>query len=288
MFVNPRVRIQSTRAVTLLELIFVMAIVGIVFAVTQALLARTIESWWKVNANADAQQQLYKAQNFLERDLRSAAFETEAGRETLAIQSPATSTELNSLAGADGDVFWFLSAIDPVSGEFQRRQSGAPLWQRNILYYAVTPMGLAGLDYFGAGQDVAGYESACPFKVLIRKEIDHGVPTLAGGPESNMENLMTPLEVLPYLNRPNGYDTSGMAAPGVTVRPVCGNLLTFRVSLDAATRGVALDIRATALERAKREGGINDRDLSTNPATQQLNLMLFPPNRQGPPIPVAP
>lgn len=281
MFVSLNSRPVTPRGVTLLEVIFVTLIVGVIFLVTQALLARTIDSWWRVNANADAQQQLYKAQNFLERDLRSAAFETEVGRETLAVQSPATSTELTSLAGADGDVFWFLSAVDPISGEFQRRASGAPLWQRNILYYAVTPTGLPGLGYFGAGQNVGGYESACPFKVLIRKEIDFGVPTVAGGPESDEERLMTPLQVLPYLNRPNGYDTSGMASPGSTVRPICGNLLTFRVSLDPPTRGVRLDIRSTALERAQREGGIGDRDLSTDPATQQLQLMLFPPNRQG-------
>ena len=244
---------------TIVEMMLVMTITALVFAVTQALLARTIDMWWKVNANADAQQQLYKAQNFLERDLAGAAYETEVGRETVRIEKiPA---ELINLIGSDGDVLWFLTAVDPVSGQFVRRD-GRPFWQRNILYYAVTPTSLDTFDFSGGGMSAGGYESACPFKVLVRKEIDFGDPTDPDSPDP--EPLLGYSDVAGFLNRPDGYSTASMGA-----------------DLVPSTRGVSIDLRATAVQRAKREKPIGDRDLSNDPATQQLLLTLFPPNRQG-------
>lgn len=261
-----------------------MVITAIIFAVTQALLARTIDSWWKVNANADAQQQLYKAQNFLERDAASAAYETEVGRETIGLEKAPSS--LANLSGSDGDVLWFLSAVDPVSGRFQRLQTGEPYWQRNILYYCVTPTSLNTFGYLGAGFNSGGYEGGCPFKVLLRKEIDFGpyTPPASGDDAVDgalKEPLMSYSDILPYLTRPNGYSTAGMAGPAVSVRPISGNMLSFRVDLSPATRGINLDLRATAIDRARREGPIDNRDLSTDPATQQLQITVFPPNRQG-------
>lgn len=254
-----------------------MAMTALIFAVTQSLIIRTIDTWWKVNANADAQQQLYKAQNFLERDLASAAFETEVGRETIRIEK--APTELVNLIGADGDVLWFLSAVDPLSGKFIRK-NGEPFWQRNILYYCVTPTSLETFGFVGQGTGVGGYESACPFKVLIRKEIDYGASTNPD-PGSEREPLMSYTDMITYLDRPEGLNTSTMVKPRVSVRPISGNILTFRADLVPATKGVSLDLRATAVERAKRDGPVGSRDLSTDPATQQLQLTLFPPNRQG-------
>jgi hypothetical protein len=262
---------------SLIEAMLVMAITSIIFAITQLLLARTIESWWKVNANSDAQQQIYKAQNFLERDLASAAYETEAGRETIRIAK--APPELVHLTGSDGDVLWFLSAVDPVSGDFVRKD-GEPFWQRNILYYCVTPTSLNTFDYLGAGTSVGGYESACPFKVLVRKEIDFGDPTTSD-PNSVKEPLLSYSDLTAYLDRPDGYSTSSMVKPGVSVRPISGNILTFRADFVPSTKGVSIDLRATAIDRAKREGRIDTRDLSEDPATQQVRLTLFPPNHQG-------
>ena len=255
----------------------VMTITALVFAVTQALLARTIDMWWKVNANADAQQQLYKAQNFLERDLAAAAYETEVGRETIGIEEKPS--DLIHLAGAsDGDVLWFLSAVDPVSGQFIRRD-GKPFWQRNILYYAVTPTSLNTFGFSGGGFNLNDYETGCPFKVLVRKEIDFDTPT---NPDSDHpEPLLSYFDLAAYLNQPDGYSTASMGAANASVRPISGNILTFRAQLVPSTRGVSIDLRATAIERAKREKPIGDRDLSNDPATQQLLLTLFPPNRQG-------
>jgi hypothetical protein len=257
-----------------------MVVITIIFAITQALLTRTIDNWWRVNANADAQQQLYKAQTVLERDLAAAAYERENGRETFTIHKLPPELESLDGAGADGDAFWFLSAIDPVTGRFMRTEDGEPFWQRNVLYYLVTPSAVETLGFEGTGLDLHGYESACPYKILIRKEIDFGTPTDPTD-QATSEPLMTYFQIAPLLTRPVGYDLSGMSGPNVSVQPVAANILSFRVDPVNSIGGFEVDLRATAIDRAKREGRIGSRDLANDPATQQLRLTLFPPNRQG-------
>ncbi len=253
------------KGVSLLELVLVMGMVALLFAVTHIVLNRTIDTWWRVNAKQESDQQLYRAQQSLERDLRAAAFEQQPDRATIAVES--APTQLVNLSGADGDVLWFLSAIDPVTGEFRRNPDGTPLWQRNILYYLVTPSNHAQhFGYQDSGLAVSGYEVACPFKLLIRKEID-------------AQKLLSFADLAPYLNRPDGYDCAGMATSDCTVKPVAANLLSFRVGLRPELSGVAVDLRATALERARREGGISNRDLSEQPFTTQLQFVVMPPNR---------
>ncbi len=274
-------RIRSL-GLSLLEMLLVMAMIGLIFAVTQMVIARTIDTWWRVNANQESEQQLYRAQSSLERDLRAAAFELEADRATIGVsKAPA---ELINLSGADGDVLWFLSAIDPLSGNFLRRKDGTPFWQRNVVYYAVCPLGLADLDYLGAGRDVGGYEVACPFKMLIRKEIDSGPPTGPMTPEATTtETLLTYDQLRIHINRPTGYSCAGMAAPNTTVKPISAHVQTFRADLDPVVRGISVDIRCTAIDRARRDGPISDRDLSSEPSTTQLQFVLLPPNRPPPP-----
>ncbi len=258
-----------------------MSVVLILFALTHGILKYTIDIWWRVNAGADSQQQLYRVQNSLERDLQAAAFSLELDRRTIAVEKAPAS--LANLDGADGDVLWFLSAIDPVSGEFQRRPDGTPFWQRNILYYLATPVELASFGYVAGGLQVGGYESACPFKVLIRKEIDSGPPTSpTSPPETTTEELMSAAEIFDHLNRPTNYGTIGMGGPSTSVNPVAVDLLTFRVDLLPEVRGVQVDVRATGIDRARREGGVGGRDLSRDPATQQLLRTYFPPNRTQP------
>ncbi len=274
--------VRRPRGLSLIELIVVMGMTGIIFGVTQLLLVRTIDTWWRVNANQQSEQQLYRAQNHLERDLRGAAFELQPDRATIAVEKQPS--ELTHLAGSDGDVLWFLSAVDPISGQFVRKPDGTPFWQRNVVYYAVSPLGLDTLGYSSGGLAVAGYESACPFKILVRKEIDSGAPTSpTSDPASSTEKLMTFSELAPHLDRPTGYICAGMAAANSTVKPVAAHLLTFRVDLMEQLRGVSIDVRCTAIERAQREGGISNRDLTEAPATTQLEVVLLPPNR--PPTP---
>lgn len=269
------------RGVTLMELMIVLVLTGIIFGITHVVLSRVIDSWWRVNANQESEQQLYRAQVILERDLRAASFELEPDRATVGVRkAPA---ELNTLSGADGDVLWFLSAVDPMSGNFIRKDDGTPFWQRNVVYYAVTPLGLSDLGFQGSGHAVGGYEVACPFKILVRKEIDSGAPT-SSDPSSEVETLMTYAELAPHINRPNKYSCAGMGAANASVKPISANVLTFRADLDPPLRGVSVDLRCTAIDRARREGGL-DRDLSVEPSTTQLAFTLLPPNRPPPPEP---
>ena len=63
------------------------------------------------------------------------------------------------------------------------------------------------------------------------------------------------------------------------------DVLTFRADLDPTLRGVSIDVRCNAIDRARREGNIADRDLSSQPSTTQLQFVLLPPNRPPPPPP---
>ncbi len=267
------------RGLSLLELVLVMGMTMLLFGITHLILTRTIDTWWRVNSKHDSEQQLYRAQQSLERDLRAAAFELQPDRATIEI-AKAPGIPANDLSGADGDVLWFLSAIDPMTGEFRRHPDGTPFWQRNIVYYLVTPKNLAQhFDYQATGFDVGGYEVACPFKLLVRMEIDSGVPTSPTDP-SSAEKLMDFGEVSSYLDkRPDGYDCAGMAPIGCSIKPVAANLLSFRVELNSSLQGVSLDLRATSIDRARREGGIASRDLSQQPVTTQLQFLVLPPNR---------
>lgn len=269
---------RKARGLSLPELMVVMLLTGMLFAITHMIIARTIELWWRVNAHQNAEQQLYRAQRHLERDLRSASFDTEASRQTIGLKK--APSELQSLAGADGDVLWFLSAVDPASGNFVRTRDGAPFWQRNILYYAVTPTtsGLANLGYLGLGKEVAGYEVACPYKILVRKEIDSDIPTKPNSNESDKEKLLSYSDLAPFIKRPSGYDCTDIRDTNSTVIAVSANLLSFRCELLEDAHAVSFDVRCTGIEQARKEGPISDRDLYQAPSTRGILFLMAPPN----------
>lgn len=266
------------RGVSVLELVLVIGITVLLFGITQAILTSTIDTWWRINSNQASSQQLHRAQRNLEQDLRAAAFERQPDRVTIAVEKAPGALESLGGSGADGDVLWFLSAVDPLTGEFRRHDDGTPFWQRNVVYYLVTPKNLAQhFDYQASGLNVGGYEVACPFKILIRKEIDAGVPTTSD--PASAEKLLTYSELSAHLNRPDGYNCAGMALGSSSVKPIAANLLSFRIDLRPEVQGVSLDLRATAIDRARREGGIDSRDLSSQPVTTQLQFVVIPPNR---------
>lgn len=268
---------------TLVELLLVMVLTGVIFGLTQLVMLRTIDTWWKVNANHDSEQQLYRARSFLERDLKASAFEREAERATVNVEKAPEA--LRTLLGADGDVLWFLSAIDPASGNFVRKEDGSPFWQRNVVYYAVNPLGLDRMGYLGPGLAVGGYEVACPYKILIRKEIDSGSTTTPESPPSDEETLMSYSQLVEHIDRPTEYSCSGMTTTNSTVQPVAAHVLTFRAALREELRGVSVDVRCTAIDRARREGGISDRDLSEHPVTSRLEFVVLPPGLPPAPPP---
>jgi hypothetical protein len=120
--------------------------------------------------------------------------------------------------------------------------------------------------------------------MLIRKEIDSGPPTTpTSDPGTTAETLMSFDQIAPHLNRPTKYSCAAMAAANVSVKPVSAHVLTFRAELMEDLGGVSVDVRCTAIDRARREGRISDRDLTAEPSTTQLQFVVTPPNRPAPP-----
>ncbi len=269
---------RARSGLSLLELVLVFGVMLVLFGLTHALLKFTIGVWWRVNAGADAQQQIHRAHAHLERDLKGAGFSLEGGRRSVdAVSRPA---HLNSLAGSDGDVLWFLSALDPLSGEFQRMPDGSPFWQRNVIYYLVTPQELTEFGFTGSGYEADGYEVGCPHKVLLRICIDSGVPTSPSTePETSRERLLSPEEVFGLLQRPLDRRTMGMSGPTHSVIPVAIDILSFRVDLIADLRAVEIDLISAPIAEVRGLPNYGARDLSEEAATLHVKRLFFPPNR---------
>lgn len=265
---SKRFKLRNQPGVTLPELMVGFALFGILLLLLSLALAQSSEVWTRTSSSSNSQLELRKAYAPLSLDLQQTRF-----RKLQRATAPV------SLAGFDGDALWFLSAVDPVSGEPIRNSQGEPLWQRNILYYSVVPSNhtqVFGLSCVG-GSDLQGYESRCPHKVLIRKVIDSGAPT---GPtdEANPEELI--INVVPYLTRPNGYDISTMTEPGLeSVRIEARELLSFRVTLAATSQWpneVAISLQAARVEQAQKKLRIGVDALDG--FVHRFSFSVFPPD----------
>ncbi|MEW6281946.1 MAG: hypothetical protein AB1758_25300 [Candidatus Eremiobacterota bacterium] len=246
-----------------------MASVGIfsVMLVVTALLFNDSIKVWRSTSGADtANREMRKARTALERDLILAR-----PSELRRVAVP------DSLGGGgnDGEALWFLSPVDPATGTMVRKADGTPFWQRNILYYMVVPnnhqntfkMSCTG----GAGP--GGFDDRCPHKVLIRKVIDSGTPTVVTD-ETTEETLLP--DVSAYLTRPNGYDLSGMGGePGLAETRVVGaQLLTF-FSQSVPGPEVAVTLQAVAVDEARRQIQLGTAALSSGPFSYSFPFSVF-------------
>lgn len=236
---------RSRRGYTLLELAVTTGLFAALLVVTAALFTQTMRFWRSSSSSDTANRELRKARGALARDLALAsAAQLDRG--------PVPS----SLGGADdGEALWFLSPVDPNSGQAAHLQAGGPFWQRNVLYYLVVPANhdaTFGMSCTGTPDGASGYESACGHKVLVRKQIDSG-PATDATDEASIETLLPDVAV--YMTRPNGFDTSGMLAePGLEdVEIVASYLLHFESATGGIPNAVDIDLRAVALEDAQKE-----------------------------------
>jgi hypothetical protein len=184
-----------------------------------------------------------------------------------------------SLTGSDGDALWFLSAVDPLTGDFVRNDDGSPRWQRNILYYPVVPNGLADVEFQGSGVDDNGYEVSYPYKLLVRKQIDFGAPTLAGDPAQE-EELIT--DITPYLERPQNLTFP--ANDCETVNLTANHFLSFRATLVPELRSVRFVLQAAAIEEARREFPLGTKSLLDPRFLMERQFEIFPENRTTLPL----
>ncbi len=232
-----------------------------ILLVTFAVLQQSTTSWRRVSGSQGSSSQVFKAENRIQRDLSLTAYE-----------HVRVSDSLNSLSGKDGDALWFLSAVDPNTGEFIRDSMGRPRWQRNILYYMAVPTGLADLGFSGTGVNEDGYEVSYPYKVLVRKVIDNPPPT---DPTSE-ETLMT--DISAHLQAPAGYSLDTSNADQVTV--VAHDLLGFRVQTDDLLRRVTITLQAANHVEARRDIPLGSQSLLDPKYLFERRVEIFPQNRQ--------
>lgn len=229
----------KVRGTTVLELMIGLSLFSIILVTTTLILNQTIGVWRSSDSKEGAALRLRQSAVALERDVTLASS---------ANMDQTTVAPSLSGGGFDGDAFWFLSAVDPATNLLVRNEDGAPVWQRNILYYLVVPSnhtsckGVLGPN---------GYDEGCSHKMLLRQVIDNS--------NGGVQELLA--DVTAYLGRPNGVDTTGVGGPGTEqVSVVSTNLLWFRV-LPAPTglEGARLfDLRAVALDIAQRNSTGND------------------------------
>ena len=187
---------KDERGLSLLEMLLAGTFFSLVALLSFLLLSRSVGLWTHVVEAESAGLELSKATQALRGDLLLADL-GECKRAEVPASLPG--------GGKDGCALWFLSAVDPNSGELIRKPDGTPFWQKNVLYYLVAPSGhldFCGIDCEG-GLGPDGFDDRCPHKVLVRKVIDSGVPTNPEtDPDATEEELLTDVSV--YRTRPQG------------------------------------------------------------------------------------
>ena len=244
---------------TVIELAIALGMFALILLFTTAILVTTKSAWVSSDSEETAATAIRRALTPLEDDFSMAS----------AVHLGQTTVPPSLGAGMDGDAIWFLSPIDPATGQFVQNDAGQPVWQRNILYYLAVPLNHSGCTGL-RGPD--GYDDGCPHKVLVRKVINN--PGSDGG-----QNLLT--DVASYLTRPRAENDATATGPGLESSTVVGNrLLWFRVLPDpAGGDGVrVVDARAVALEAAQGVGRVASTGYAQSPYTHFTRLSLWARN----------
>jgi hypothetical protein len=253
---------RGRRGFNLVELAISCVLLGVLLIVLATALYNSQSLWRQTTGTTDSRGQLRRAQASLERDMQFAS--NNFGVTTVGPQQG---------PGLTGDAFWFLSAEIGASGELARKFNGSPLYQRNVIYYLAMPQ----TDPCPGGSGPGGYDDRCPHKVLIRKTVDFGTPSIPTD-ENSEEILMTPAQVTPYLTRPVGMSVANMnAEAGVTlVSQAARQMLWFRVR--TVPPPLQFEMKAVNLLRANKEVSVGTTALFNSPLSSEIRLTLAPPN----------
>jgi prepilin-type N-terminal cleavage/methylation domain-containing protein len=251
---------------TLLELLIVAVIFSLFLLVSYGLLSSGMGVWQKTASSQDVGFQLGKARFSLQRDIRDASFTNSE----VSLQ-PGMAADL-----ARGDVLWFLSAVDPSTGQFTRKVDGTPFWQKNILYYLTVP--LRHDQLFGVSCQSAKYH--CPHHFLVRRVIDSGPPTSPLGPVDDEETLLAPSQIEDWVKRPDSFslDLNNPLPDGDHL--VASGLLDFDVSMAPDATGGEIEIRLMGfdLDQAGKKIALGREDLKDSPYTHHFLASYFPGN----------
>lgn len=252
---------SSRRAFSLLELTMVVALFSVAMVLIFGSLSEGFRKWRVLDTRADTQRQMTRAWLWLKRDLEKA--------------NPQQIASKRVAAAGNGDVIWFLSADDSAESDSNRRfrrdiATGAPRWQRNIIYYLIRPAAYASVaNGVGAALDPDpenDYYAA--HKFLIRKVVD-----LPGD-----EVLLTSSQINAYTTAPLGYNLSVFSGePGLeSSKLVADHLLSFRAQVDG--RSIDLDLRAVHLAQASKDLPLGAVSLKSGRYTHQEQLRVLMKN----------
>lgn len=246
---------------TVLETIVAVSMASLMLLATTLLLFNSATTWRKVVGEQDSSGQLLKAEAWMRRDMSGAAY-----------QALEVGDSLSSLTGKDGDAFWFLSAVDPTTGEFMRNPDGTPNWQTNILYYLVVPTGDNPTGFSGGGIQDNGYEVSHPGKVLVRKVIDNN-------PAPATETLLS--DVSSFLEAPNSG--SLLAPNGESANIVARNLLSLKAGKNDPLKAVNIQLQAAKVEEQQLTFPVGSRSLLTPEHLLERKMEMYPDNLYLPP-----
>lgn len=260
------------QGLTLVETMLSLVLFGLLSVALSRAVVEASKIWRRSTGESSARLALRQTQRRLSTDLGASSF-----------AQTATAPGLVQLAsaGRNGDIVWCLSALDPVSGNYIRKDNGSPFFQCNVLYYLSVPSqhnqlyGSVCNGFNGPG----GYDVGCPHKMLLRKVIDFATPTLLTD-ETTEETLMTAADLAAYLTQPATLSTASMLAePGVrSVNLVTPALLNLRVTRSATAGFQSLDVDASSLSllEAKRTIAVGSVDLDDTAFTSHLKFSPAP------------
>ena len=211
------------RGFTLVEIMIAGSVLMILLTGGYLVVSMSGTVYKRISGHEDGALQLKRASRYIYKDLLQAFFDH---------------VKVELVPGAQSQCVGMLSAQEgnDARGGFIYDQDGAPLWQRNVIYYLAAPTG----DTCTMTPNADGIDDVCPHKMLLRKCVDSppvndttddpmGPPRTFDLPEQTLVSMQT------YLTRPNGYSTGAMlgSEPDLTNAEVIStNLLSMKVELN--------------------------------------------------------
>lgn len=247
------------------ELLIVVGLFSGFLLTSYALLASGLKVWDRTSSSQEAGFQLAQARAALRRDLSQAS----------SLQLEIARLPGSAEALTEGNVLWLLSAEDEGSGMMGQLEDGTPLWQRNIIYYAMAPSDHA--QRFG--QACGRQPGHCPHLYLIRKVVDSGVSTNLSSPALNSETLLRVSQIGNYLTPPRGFMVSG--GRGLEKGEVVAQGLvdlSFRIKPGGLEGEVETTISVFNVQEAGQKVSLGRVDLRENSFTHKIRFSGFPAN----------
>lgn len=255
---------RSGGGFSLPELLVVCAVFAGFLVMVFGLLQSGMGTWHQTSSSQDTHFQLNQASSRLMEELSLSSVEQ---MDIAAVPH---------LPGTEQRAIWFLSAIDPATGEFARTDEGEPLWQRNVIYYLAQATDHDTL--FGVKCDAA--DTRCPHKFLIRRVVDAGPATAPDSAPSSEERLMTPAQVLGYLKQPTGHGLSLARPTAEKDELIAQGLLDLQIVLgpDRWPDEVMITISGFSAQEAGKKFALGRQDLKDTSYTHTVVQSCFPGN----------